>query len=377
MGEKYDVIVIGLGTMGSMALWQLAQAGLRVLGVEQHGIGHAHGAFAGESRLFRVATHENAVYTPMLLRARDLWRELEEATGRQLLLETGVLSIAEEGSETLTNVLGAVQEHRLPHRVLNAEQLRREYPQHRVGERDVGIYDGLAGALRPEASVLAAVALAQRQGAKVLSSAQVTSVEVADDVVVTAAGQQITAEKAVLTPGSWARELLPELGKKFRVKPTPLAWFLPERHADFTPEVFPAFIRDAGDVHLFGAPSVDGYTVKIVQTGMSEPVWSMEDMDLELLPETLAEMGRNVNALVAGVSPEPVRWSVHPEGITGNKVPILDTSYEGRLITLAGFSGHGFKFAPVIGEIAFHLATGQGLGYDDPGFRLTDHPDIT
>lgn len=376
-GTLYDVVVVGLGTIGSMALWKLAEAGLKVAGVEQFGVGHAHGAFAGESRLFRTAAHENPVYTPMLLRARELWQELEKATGTKLLLPTGVLSVAEGDSEALANIRGAIKDHGLPHKILTAEELAERYPQHRITHSTVGVLDELAGALRPEAAVLAATRQARSEGAVVYPGKRVTGIHVrSQEVVVQAEDEVIRSLQVVVSAGPWGPTLNPELQTKVEIYPLILTWFLPEKWEDFSPSCFPAFIRDTADIHLFGAPSVDGYTVKISASRVLGPSPDVNGLPRELSPPIASLIGEQVTRLFNGLSPEPVRYSIHPEGFTANKVPILDTSEDGKIITLTGFSGHGFKFAPVVGEIAVNLVKTGKVGYPDIGFSVADHPSI-
>lgn len=137
--QKTNVLVIGTGTVGAMALWQLSKHdGLDVVGIEQYGRVHPHGSYAGESRVFRTAVHEGATYVPMIQRSRELWRELERESGRSIYAEVGALSIAPEGFPDLVTAMGTVRDFDLPHRMLSTEELRTEFPQHLVHEGDIG-----------------------------------------------------------------------------------------------------------------------------------------------------------------------------------------------------------------------------------------------
>lgn len=372
-----DVAVVGLGTMGSMALWQLSKRpGLRVGGFEQYGIGHAHGAFAGESRLFRAAYHEGEFYVPMLLRARELWQELNGLVAHDVYLQTGTLSVGETSSEQMRNVLTSVQKHGLPHEVLDHGELLRRYPQYRVGQTTTGILDLYGGALRPERSVLTAIDLATTNGAGANFSEPVVRVEVEDAgfVTIITSRRRITASKVVLAGGPWAAQLDPTLSSKFEIVPLLLTWFSPTVLEDFLPDRFPAFIVDEGGVHFFGAPSLDNYTVKISPSLEHRSVTLVEDIALRVAPEVLSMVGAQANAIFPGLPPEPSRYSVHPEGYAAGKVPIIDLGHDGRVVTLTAFSGHGFKFAPLVGEMAAALAVDGEHQLHDSSFSIAAHP---
>lgn len=201
--NAYDVAVVGVGTMGSMALWRLARLGLRVVGIEQYGPAHTNGSFSGESRLYRAAAKEGQVYVPALLEARHLWRELEIESGRQVLLPVGALSIGPAGHPDLTSTMRSIDSYGLPHRVLDAAELRERYPQFAVRHDDIGIMDKLGGGLRPEVAVMTATASAVARGAEVRHHTQVLGVdEGRDGVTVTTATGTIRANRVVVTTGS-------------------------------------------------------------------------------------------------------------------------------------------------------------------------------
>jgi sarcosine oxidase len=157
------------------------------------------------------------------------------------------------------------------------------------------------------------------------------------------------------------------------IYPLLLTWILPRIEAAFDPDNFPAFIRDEPGVHFFGAPSVDGYTVKVSPARMLPPVDTVEHMPTSVDPAILSEVGRAAQRFFPGLHPEPVRYSLHPDSFTTNKVPVIDLSPDGTVVTLAGFSGHGFKFAPIIGEMAADLALTGTNDLLDPSFALAAH----
>ena len=372
--QKTNVLVIGAGTVGSMALWQLSKReGLDVVGIEQYGRVHAHGSYVGESRVFRTAVHEGGTYVRMIQRSRDLWRELEAESGRSIYAEVGCLSIAPEGFPDLETALGTVRDFELPHRVLGTEELRAEYPQHRINDGDVGLFDEHGGGLRPEVAVMSALDLAEANGAKLFFNTPVIDIEERPNGVVVRTTQGAwLADTVVVASGSWSARLSPELDELLRLQVLGLTWFMPKRPELFVPEKFPAFLRDAGSVHFFGAPSFDGYAFK----ACTNPEWPVyrdpSEVPSSHTREELIKIGQRAAELFEGVNPEPVRQSVHHCAYTPDRLPVVDRSASGRVVTIAGLSGHGFKFSPQLGEWAAQLVAGEETTVD-PRFALAAH----
>lgn len=360
--QDADVVVVGAGTTGSMALWQLSKRpGLRVVGVEQFGRVHTHGSFSGESRLFRTAAKEGALYVPLLREARELWRELEAESGREIYLECGALSIGPAGCEPMETTARVVREHGLAHRSFTTEQLRAAYPQFAVHDGDVGILDLHAGGLRPEVAVAAALDRAEAQGAQLLFNTGVLDIERhADHTLVRTTQGVIRTRKVVVSAGSWTRSLIPELADLVTVKPLGLTWFMPRRIADFTPDRFPVFmrdvyLRDGRVVHFFGAPSLDGYSVKVSPSLLWDDVERPEQVPERFTREELVLLGQQAQALIPELNPEPVRTSLHHDGFTADSVPVVELDPSGNCAVVAGLSGNGFKFAPVHGRMLAEL----------------------
>lgn len=358
-----DVAVIGLGTMGSMAAWRLAQRGASVVGVEARGRVHSHGSFTGESRLFRVAAKEGVRYIPALQRARELWLQLGEQVGRDLLLPVGALSIGDADRPEMQATLAAIEDFDLEHRVLTAAELRRDYPQFHVEEDDQGILDPAGGGLRPELAVASALQRAEDLGADLRFHTPVTDVEkVPDGVVVHTADGPVRARRAVVAAGSWADRLNPELGRVVQAQPYLLTWFMPRHLERFTPDVLPVFMRDLdtqdlGEIHVFGAPSLDGYSIKVCPSAPVEELrGDVETLPKQLTPEELVWLGERAVRVIPDLLPEPVHHSLHHDGKTPDSIPVIDLGADGDVVTLAGFSGNGFKFAPVWGDVAADLA---------------------
>ena len=372
--QQTDVVVIGAGAVGAMALWQLSKRdGLSVVGIEQYGRVHSHGSYAGESRVFRTAVHEGGTYVPLIQRSRELWRELERESGRDIYAEVGALSIAPEGFPDLVTAQGTVREFDLEHRMLSTEELRAEFPQHRIQDGDVGLLDAHGGGLRPEVAIMSALDLAEANGAELHFNTPVIDIEERGTGVVVRTTQGAwLARTVVVASGSWSTRLSPELNELLRLQVLGLTWFMPKDPSLFVPAKFPAFLRDAGSVHFFGAPSFDGYAFKAC-TNPEWPVFrDVAEVPTHHTREELIRIGQRAAELFNGINPEPVRESVHHCAYTPDRLPVVDRSASGRIVTLTGLSGHGFKFVPKLGEWAAQLVTGEDAGVD-PRFALPAH----
>ena len=207
------VAVVGTGSIGAMTLWQLARDGIDAIGFERYSPGHDQAAAGGESRIFRTAYMEGPQYVPLLIRARELWRELESESGADLLNLNGGLMIGPEDSPSVRNVLASAEDFDIPHRVLDEQALTRDYPQHRAVTGEVAVLDEWAGVLRPEFAVLAAATVAQSRGARLVTGTTVTALEpVPGGVRVHTADRSWSVEQVVVTAGPWTNRFVPALG---------------------------------------------------------------------------------------------------------------------------------------------------------------------
>ncbi len=374
MKTNVDVVVVGLGSVGSMALWHLARTGQSVLGIEQYGRVHAAGAYTGESRLFRVAVKEGLLYTPIALRSREMWQELEAASGRTILLPVGVIHIAPKDHPDLRVTLQSIRDYDLPHELLDAAALRARYPQFAIDDDDLGVLDSLGGGLRPETAVLASQELALQHGAEILADTEVLAIEPAGSgVVVRTANGEVHAKRAVVTAGPWTTRLVPEVKDLLTVASFPLTWMMPRHPELFSPDRLPAFMRDRGGEHAFGAPSLDGFSLKMTPHLMLPEVEDFSDRHTELTPEQLRWLGEVAQDIMPDLVPEPVRWSIHPDSQTTNSVPIIDAIADGRIVVATGMSGNGFKFIPVYGLALAELATQGSSDWQHERFTIAAH----
>src|SRR5215469_1208729 len=222
----FDVIVCGLGAMGSAAADHLSRRGLKVLGLDRFQPPHDRGSSHGKTRIIREAYFEHPNYVPLVQRSYELWAELENKSGCKLLLQTGGLMIGLPDGVLVTGAKQSAEQHKLAHRLLSASELRREFPAFRTNDREVGVWEPRAGILFPELAIQTHLDMALRQGADLRFNEKVVRWEPdgKNVRVVTAAGGH-TARRLLLAVGSWLNLLVPELRLPLKVERQVLFWF--------------------------------------------------------------------------------------------------------------------------------------------------------
>jgi sarcosine oxidase len=352
-----DVLVVGVGTMGSMALWRLARRGAVVLGLERFEPGHDRGSGHGESRMIRSAYFEGPEYVPLVRSSFRLWRELESETAERLLTPTGALMIGRPGSALVAGALRSARAHGLAHGVLTPGAARARFPPHRLEPDEVALWEAEAGVLRPEPAIRAAAERARALGAGLVTGVRVTAVE-ADrgGVTVRAGGRAWRAGRAVVSAGPWLGGLLPALGLPLTVERQVMTWFEASEPERFAPDRFPVFIHERAGVYGYGLPSLDGRTVKVAVHHQGRPV----DPDHPAPRVTGADVApavRVATEMLEGLRAEPVRAQVCLYTNTPDDHFVVGPAPGLPGVTLlSACSGHGFKFAPVMGEIAADMA---------------------
>ncbi|WP_165368082.1 FAD-dependent oxidoreductase, partial [Phytoactinopolyspora endophytica] len=263
-----DVAVVGVGSIGSMALWRLAARGVAVHGFEQFGVPHDRSAMGGESRMFRSTSPREPVYVSFGAASLALWQRLEAETGRRVLTLNGELVLGAEYAPHIVNVLSSIREHGLEHELLDEKDIATRYPQHRVRAGDIGVLDPNAGFLQPELAVLAAARRAGELGAVVHSHTPVDRLEPdADGVTIVVGERRLRYQRAVVAGGPWVDRLAPQLRGAIQVRRPIQVWYaVDEPVAAYTPERFPIALRPEDD-GFYAFPSLDGYSVKAGPTG--------------------------------------------------------------------------------------------------------------
>lgn len=353
--------VIGLGTIGSMALWQASRLSDSVVGFEAQVPAHGRSAVGGDTRLFRML-NLNPGFDPIVRRSKRLWAELEEETGQDILLRCGGLYIGTENGAYIPQLLQSAAVTGTAHEILSREEMAERYPQHNLRPDDVAIFDPDGGALRTDRSVTAAIAAAQANGATVLNNTPIDSItETADGVVITSGEKSWTFENVIISSGGWSRKLMPEsLQAHTQPNRVFLTWFVAKEPELFSPQRFPIFVRLSGERSMYGAPAVDGATVKATLNFRPTPAESADSFPRELTPAEINETTETVSEFFPGLYPNIVRSDAFPDLFTTDRNPLLGRlTADSRIYIATGFSGGGFKMATGYGEMAALEALGK------------------
>jgi sarcosine oxidase len=362
----YDVIVVGLGGMGSAAAYHLAARGQRVLGLEKFTPVHDKGSSHGGSRIIRQSYFEDPAYVPLLLRAYELWEKLAADSQREVYRLTGGLFIGPPDCLTVAGSLRASQEWDLPHEVLDAAEMRSRYPNFTPNPGDIALYEAKAGFARPEMTVRAHIDLAERTGATLRFGEEVLEwSEVAGGVTVRTANATYTADQLVICPGAWAPQLLAEFGIPITIERQVLYWLDPVGGtAPFVDH--PIFIdENAHRMQIYGFPAIDGpgggVKVAFFRKGI---VCTPDTIDRTVHDQEIREMRDRVAELLPALDGPCVHSATCMYSNTPDQHFVIARHPDSANVTVAcGFCGHGFKFVPVVGEILADLATDGATGH--------------
>jgi sarcosine oxidase len=380
MTAEFDIIIVGLGAMGSAAASQLAGRGARVLGLERYTPAHQQGSSHGRSRIIRQAYFEHPAYVPLLLRAYELWEQLERDAGRRLLTITGGLMIGSPDSPVVTGSIRSAQEHSLPYEVLDATEISRRFPPFKPASEVVALYETRAGVLDPEECIRAQLEQASRRGATLHFEEPALAWEAAssgDRVRVSTAHSTYEAERLVLAAGAWAPTLLADLGLPLAPERQVLYWFEPAGGVEpFLPDRFPIWIWEvAPDLDLYGFPTQDGPPggVKVAFYRIGEGgTCTPKTIDRVVHPAEIERMRAALAASLPALNGELRATLTCMYTNTPDQHFVIGAHPRHPQVVIASpCSGHGFKFASVIGEILADLAldgaTRHPIGLFDVG----------
>ena len=363
----YDVAVVGLGGMGSAILAHSAARGASVIGLEQFHRGHDLGASSGRSRLIRKAYFESPAYVPLLQRAYELWRELEKEASEKILRITGLLSVGDEHSEILKGTLHASQKYNLPLEQLSKRQIMARYPALNLMEGEVGTFEAEAGVLTPERAIEAHLRMAELQGAETRFNAKVESWNPLSDgfEIHLANGAHVSARKLVLTLGPWFKEILEGLGVPLRIQRNVQAWFSPSTPV-YEAARFPCFFvqRREWPAPLYGFPDF-GDGVKAAFHGHGA-LTDAKHIDRELsVSSDIEPLAQVLESWMPGAANSLREAKPCMYALTPDEHFVTDRHPEhANLILCGGFSGHGFKFCSVVGEVGADLALDGGTRHE-------------
>jgi sarcosine oxidase len=366
-----DVVIVGAGSVGSMAAWQLAERGLRVVAVDRFAVPGPFSAYAGESRVFRMVYAEGGEYTPLLQRARDLWRELEAASGHELLTITGVVTVLDHDHPDHAALLRAGRERGLSFEVVTGTEARQRLPEHLIRDGEVALFDPEGGFVRSERAVFSAIDQAQRRGASFLGNRQARALERAGDQwIVRTDAEDLRAPRVLVATGTGAGPVCAALGTRLAVLPQVLTWF-PIADRDLVARGGGhVFIRRSRDAQFYGFPSSDGWTMKVAASIYLDEVASTA-RPITWDPRHLDTVQSWVGTYLPALVPTAVRAVVCADGYTVDETGLLGAvpGLDGVVVAV-GFSGHGFKMASALGAVAADLiadgATATDVSFLDP-----------
>jgi sarcosine oxidase len=370
--QTYDVIVVGVGGMGSATVYHLARRGVRVLGVEQYDIPHAQGSSHGVSRIIRLAYFEHPAYVPLLQRAYELWWSLEHEVQERLLFITGSLDIGTADSPLFDGALRAAQLHHLVYEVLEAQVLRQRFPGYGLQAPLLGLYQPQGGLLASERCIVAHVTAALRQGADIHGREALTGWEpTTDGVLVRTNRGQYQAQRLVLTAGAWTPRLLERYQGTLQPERQVMIWMQPRTPAYFQVGRFPVFNMAVEEGNFYGFPihSIPGFKCARWHH-LEQVVHDPATMDRDCHPEDEALLRAFVRQYFpAGDGPTlSMRTCLFTNTPDGHF--LIDAHPDCSRAWLAGgFSGHGFKFCSVMGEILADLAETGTTHHDISLFR--------
>lgn len=381
----YRAIVLGLGAMGSAALYHLAKRGHSVLGIDRFSPPHAMGSSHGDTRITRLAIGEGTHYTPLAVRSHALWRELESETGSHLLTSNGGLFISSAARSAVlhvpdffANTQAAARAYGIPHETLDANAIRARFPVFNVADDEYGYFEPAAGFLRPEACVRAHLEMAERHGARIRRNERVTAFNAcAQGVTVVTEKGRYSAERMILAAGAWLPTLVDaSLARHFKVYRQQIYWFdIDGDPAAFVPAAMPVFIWELQGPPrgIYGFPALDGPRGGVkVATEQFEIETTADEPDEPISAAEIAGVHADLVApFIRGLAPRCVKavsclYTVTPDfGFVVDVHPHSD-----RVLIVAPCSGHGFKHSPAVGEAA---AAWAGDGAIPVGFQAFTH----
>jgi sarcosine oxidase len=372
-GKTYDVIVAGVGGMGSAACWQLARRGQRVLGLERFDIPHAHGSSHGVTRIIRLAYYEHANYVPLLKRAFELWDEASQAAGENLLVTTGSLDAGPRDSEVVTGSLGSCRIHGLRHEVLTGAEVNSRHPGYRLPDAFAAVFQPDGGFVLSERAIVAHVNLAIAAGAEIHGREQVLEWApiAGGGVRVRTTRDVYEAGRLVLSPGAWVGELAPALAKIAIPERQVLGWFQPDDPRKFTPDAFPVLnlLVEEGRYYLLPIHGVPGLKIGLYHHFHEQG--PADDISREVTAADEAVLRRCISRYFPAAD-GPV-MSLHTCIFTNTPDEhfIIDTlPGHPEVVVASPCSGHGYKFASCVGEIIAELATAGKSRFDLTMFRI-------
>ncbi|TCR64809.1 N-methyl-L-tryptophan oxidase [Bosea sp. BK604] len=371
--QSYDVIVAGVGAMGSAACWHLARRGLKVLGLERFDLGHAMGSSHGLNRIIRLAYFEGSHYVPIVRRAHELWAQTGTEAGMQLLHVTGSLDLAPEGAGMVESSLKSCLDHGLAHDVLDGKEIARRFPAFHLPAGHLGLWQPDGGFVASEKAIYAHVGLAQARGGEIRTSEPLLDWAPTADGGVTVRTERGTysAGRLVITSGGWITDAVPALAPKLRTVRQAIGWFATRKPELFRQDAFPVFILTVEEGSFYGFPLYEHPGFKLGGPHFAREPMDPREPDRTPSPRQVAMIRECLARYLPDAAGDPLTlkgcvYTVSPdEDFVIDAVPGVP-----QAVFASCCSGHGFKFASAIGEILADLSTSGRSAFDLSPFSL-------
>jgi sarcosine oxidase len=373
MSFDFDAIVVGLGAMGSATAANLASKRMRVLGLDRFHPPHDFGSSHGLSRIIREAYFEDPLYVPLVQRAYQLWQELEQRSSRKLLWRTGGLMLGSPDGVLVTGATRSAEIHKLPHKILSALEVRRQFPAFEPAEEMSGVWEPRAGVLFPELAIQSQLEFAAKDGAALRFNEPMLKWEAfRDGVRIHTANSAYTAGRLVISSGAWLTSLVADLPLPLKVERQVLFWFEPRSNPEvFLPTICPVYICEHEPGRFFyGFPDLGGgvkigvhHEGAIADPDALDRTVKGSEIDFarslleRFLPRAAGAMRSSAVCMYTNTPDEHFILDFHP------RFP--------QVLIASPCSGHGFKFAPAIGEIAASLLIDQPTPFDVGLFKIS------
>jgi len=368
----FDVVVCGLGVMGSATLHELARRGLRALGIERFAPGHERGSSHGATRIIRLAYFEHPSYVPLLRRSYELWRDIETASGTKLVHLTGIAEMGPPDGVLVKGVLASAIAHKLRHEVLTANELMHRFPAFRLPPQYVSVMQPDGGFVDAEPSIHTMLALARDAGAEVHVRKHIRGIEpYAGGVRIVTDVGTFDAGAAIVAVGPWLKSLLPDFPAPIRVTRQAMAWFAPSEPAQLANGRFTAFLIESRHGIHYGFPLDGRGRIKVAKHHHDDEMVDPDDHDREVSTADDALIRAAIADHLPAANGRRLEGKTCLYTVTPDGDFIIDRlPGSPHVIVASPCSGHGFKFAPVIGEILADLATEGGTRHDIGRFSL-------
>lgn len=354
----YDVIIIGSGSMGMAAGYFLSKSGKRTLLLDSFNPPHNKGSHHGDTRIIRYAYGEGEEYVPLLLQAQELWNELEKETGRKLFIQTGVLNVGNENSDFIQNIISSSKTYSLPLDIMDSSEVNQRWPGISLPNGYIGCFEPTSGVLKPEECIQAYRELAEAHGALFSTNSKVKEISIHNKTVTIKTEKQIFYSDAlIVSAGAWSGSLLSMLDLNLPLKPVrkTFAWFDTNENL-YNHKSFPAFTFETPQGSYYGFPSINGSGLKVGRHDSGEKINPDESLlGFGQLEEDESDLVQFLNHYMPAKQQlkygKTCMYTLTPDE---NFIIDLHPKYSNVAIA-SGFSGHGFKFSSIIGQILGEL----------------------